>query len=201
MSVTDQCRDIKELNPLVQVQLKLALAEIKEAGVNPLIVETYRSQERQNYLFKQKPPVTKTLNSMHTKRVAVDLIPQRRIGGRMTAIWNVKDKDSQIIISTMIKYGFEAGANWRSFPDSPHFQVAGISGSLYSAKNTNQYVTKMIQKALNKKLKETSSKALTVDGKWGSKTTEAVNNWRKSVGYKETNSIGRIALEKLLTER
>lgn len=198
MSVTDQSRDIKELNPLVQVQLKLALEEIKAAGVTPLIVETYRSQERQNYLFKQKPPVTKTLKSMHTKRVAVDLIPQRKIGSKMTAIWNVKDKDSQVIISTMTKYGFEAGANWKSFPDSPHFQVAGVSGELYSAKNTNSYVTTMIQNALNKKLKLTGSKALVVDGNWGKKTTEAVNTWRKSVKYEETGSIGRIALEKLL---
>lgn len=204
MSVTDQCRDPKELNILAQIQLNLALEEIKKQGTNPLIVETYRTQTRQNMLYAQGRTtpgnkVTSTLNSIHTKRLAVDVIPQRKVNGKMTAIWNAKDKETQVIITTMTKYGFEAGANWKSFPDSPHFQIAGVSGKLYSSKNTNHYVTVMIQKALNKKLKLTGPNALVTDGCWGKKTTQAVNDYRKLLGYKETSSIGQYALKKLLS--
>ena len=53
MSNTDQCRDTKKLNKLVQIMLVAALAEIKAKGVNPLVVETYRTRERQNYLYGQ----------------------------------------------------------------------------------------------------------------------------------------------------
>ena len=35
-------RDIKELNPLVQIMLEIALEKIKKKNIKPLIVETYR---------------------------------------------------------------------------------------------------------------------------------------------------------------
>ena len=53
MSNTDQCRNTKKLNKLVQIMLAAALAEIKAKGVNPLVIETYRTRERQNYLYGQ----------------------------------------------------------------------------------------------------------------------------------------------------
>ena len=52
-NVTDQCRNTKKLNKLVQIMLAAALAEIKAKGVNPLVIETYRTRERQNYLYGQ----------------------------------------------------------------------------------------------------------------------------------------------------
>ena len=53
-NVTDQCRNTKKLNKLVQIMLAAALAEIKAKGVNPLVIETYRTRERQNYLYPQR---------------------------------------------------------------------------------------------------------------------------------------------------
>ena len=144
---TSGCRDIKLLNPLCQTLLNLALSEIIKNGVNPLIVETYRSQERQNYLYCKGRNVnecivkgikktfaityctlsegkkTWTLKSEHTKKNAVDLIPQRN--GK--AIWNSNDADTKKIILIMQKYGFESGANWSTSPDSPHFQIKGVA--------------------------------------------------------------------------
>jgi len=52
----------------------------------------------------------------------------------------------------------------------------------------------MIQARLNK----IANAGLKVDGSWGKVTTAAVNKWRKSVGYKETSSMGQYALKKLL---
>lgn len=214
--VTDQCRDIKELNILVQVLLNLALADIRKQGVNPLIVETYRSQERQNYLYCQGRTISEvtakginttfatayccpraskktwTLNSVHKSRKAVDIVPQRMVDGRMTAIWNAKDKETQIIIQTMEKYGFEAGANWSCNPDSPHFQIKGDFTTSFMQNRNNKYITKAIQKALNKKL----NIKLNVDGIWGIKTREAVNKFRAKQDYPFQNN-GKLAKKAL----
>lgn len=198
------CRDFKELNPLARVMLELALADIKKQGVNPLVVETYRSQERQNYLYCQgrtvaectakgisrffaetycNPKVAKvtwTLSSIHKGRKAVDVVPQRLVNGKMTAIWDVKDKETQIIIRTMQKYGFEAGANWTTTPDSPHFQCVGSYENIFERGNNNPYVTKAIQQALNRKVKA----GLVVDGKWGPATDKAISEFRRRMKYK-----------------
>lgn len=201
MSNTAQCRDIAELNPLCQILLNKALEEIKEKGINPLVVETYRSQVRQNYLYSQGrtlpgKKVTWTQISIHTKRNAVDVVPQRKVNGKMTAIWNANDSETKKIINNMTKYGFEAGANWTSSPDSPHFQIKGVSTTAksYSATNTNTYITKMIQRLLNEKINAN----LIVDGKWGSNTTKAVNKFRAKQGWKEDGKIGIETLKKLL---
>lgn len=212
MSDITQCRDVNKLNILVKTMLELALSDIKSQGVNPLIVETYRSQERQNYLYCQgrtvdectvkgintkfaktycnpkASKVTWTLNSVHTSKKAVDVVPQRKIKGKMTAIWNTNDKQTQIIIKTMQKYGFEAGANWTTSPDSPHFQVKGNFTDVFSQKCNTVYVTKAIQKALG----------ITADGIWGANTTKAVNVFRKKFNWSQNGKIGSIALNKLL---
>ena len=212
--VTSSTRDIKELNPLVQVMLNSALTKIKLKKINPLIVETYRPIERQFYLYGQGRTVsnctlvgmpksyakkyarngnkvTWTLNSIHCKRCAVDLIPQR--GGK--AIWNSNDKDTKQIVSIMESVGFESGANWSSSPDSPHFQVKGITGNKFSRKNNNKFVTKMIQKQLRK---AGFYKDFTIDGIWGNGTDNAIKQWRKSIGLKISKNIDTIALKKLL---
>lgn len=209
MSKTSQCRDTKELNTLVNVMLNLALADMKKQGVNPLIVETYRTQERQNSLYCQgrtiaectqkginttfakaycsptASKVTWTLNSVHKSRKAVDIVPQRN--GK--AIWNAKDPQTQIIIKCMQKYGFEAGANWTNSPDSPHFQVKGNFDKLFSKGRGTKYVVKPIQKALG--IKD--------DGIWGSITTREVNKFREKNGWKKSGNIGSVALKKLLS--
>ena len=213
----ERCSDIGTLNKLVQVMLLLALADIQSQGVNPLVVETYRQQQRQNYLYCQgrtiyeavikginnafataycspkSGKITWTLNSVHKSRKAVDVVPQRLVNGKMVAIWNTKDPQTQIIIRTMQKYGFEAGANWTSTPDSPHFQVKGNFGSVFDAKHTTPYVTKAIQAKLN----ERECNTLGVDGKWGPATTDAVNRFRKCMGYK--TALGQIGADAFIT--
>lgn len=201
MSNIDQCRDIEELNPLCQILLNKALEEIKANDINPLVVETYRNQVRQNYLYSlgrtvKGTKVTWTQSSIHTQRNAVDVVPQRVVSGKMIAIWNSKDKETVKIINIMTKYGFEAGANWTTSPDSPHFQIAGVSKTAksYSLTNTNPYVTMMIQRLLNEKI----NSKLTVDGKWGSNTTKAVNKFRAKFKWKEDGKVGVETLKKLI---
>ena len=101
------------------------------------------------YCSPKAGKVTWTLNSVHKSRKAVDVIPQRIVKGKMTAIWNTRDPQTQIIIKTMQRYGFEAGANWTSTPDSPHFQVKGDFTNIFDGKHNTSFVTKVIQAKLN----------------------------------------------------
>ena len=217
VNIKSSTRDIKELNSLVQIMLDTALDKIRDKKISPLVVETYRPKERQYYLYGQGRSVSQcigagmpkkyaqeyarkgnkvtwTLNSIHIKRCAVDLVPQR--DGK--AIWNSKDEDTLDIIKIMESVGFEAGANWQNSPDSPHFQVAGISEktSAFTKSNANKYIVKMIQKKLKK---AGFYDDYTVDGDWGKATTTAIKRWKKSLGWTVNAKIGATALKKLLS--
>ena len=77
----DLTAKIKDINMLHPVASKIATelqSELKKMGYDARIIETYRTQERQNYLYEQgrsKPGgiVTKTKDSVHTKKRAFDL--------------------------------------------------------------------------------------------------------------------------------
>lgn len=219
MNLLQVCKDVEELNPLVKALYEMAVSEITEVGINPCLVETYRSQERQNYLYcqgrtveecvkkginkefsikycnKSASRVTWTLNSIHTKRKALDLVPKRNVNGDMVAIWDAGDKQTQIIIKTMEKYGFEPGANWSVNVDSPHFQMDGRFESVFMQDRNTKYVTRMIQNALNRKV----NVSLKIDGDWGSKTTKAVNKFRELNGWIQNGKLGVTAIKILLS--
>lgn len=78
-SITTTCRDISELLPAVQTACRLLFQECFKAGIkNVFITETYRSQERQKYLYAQgrtRPGqiVTWALDSNHKSRLAWDI--------------------------------------------------------------------------------------------------------------------------------
>lgn len=209
MNLTERYDDVNKLNKLVRTMLRLALEEINKSGVKASVFETYRTQERQNYLYCQgrtvreceavgikkefatkyctpeKNQITWTIKSVHTRKKAVDVVP--KINGKLT--WSHTAKEQTKIVSIMAAYGFECGTNWKKNRDSCHYQVKGDFTSAFTQKNNTTYVTKVIQKALNKKIKA----GLVVDGVWGNKTTAAVNKFRKSQGYK--TALGQIGAE------
>lgn len=74
MSVTKTDRDLKKLSLNFQVKVGLWLKDCPEI----FVTEAYRSQARQDYLYEQWRTrawrkITWTKNSMHTKRLAVDI--------------------------------------------------------------------------------------------------------------------------------
>lgn len=188
-----QCRDVNKLNGIVKELLSLAIKDMKNSNITPLIVETYRSQERQYWLYgqgrtaaelyKKHVPikyahkgqiVTQVTSSIHQLRCAVDVVPMRD----SKAIWNANDKDTKTLVWTMVQYGFEAGANWKNFKDSPHFQIKlpYPEYNSISQSNTTKYLTTAIQQRLGIK----------PDGVWGRGTNEAVSEWRKKHGLSST---------------
>jgi len=64
---------LKELKPEYQFALDQFLVDADAQGLEFRVTEGYRSQERQNQLYAQRPRVTWTLTSNHTKRSAFDV--------------------------------------------------------------------------------------------------------------------------------
>ena len=129
--------------------------------------------------------VTWTLNSVHKSRKAIDVVP--RIKGKLT--WSHTAGEQLIVADCMAKYGFECGTNWQHNRDICHYQVKGSYTNVFDRNHTTTYVTTAIQQTLNKKIKA----GLDVDGKWGAKTTAAVNNFRRRMHYK--TALGQIGAE------
>lgn len=118
-SVTTACRAISELTPLAQQACKLFLTRCKSTGLDIFITETYRPQERQDYLYEQgrsRPGqiVTWTKTSRHTSRRAWDIACN---GGTLYNL-TVLAKAGQIAADLGITWG----GTWNT-PDRPHFEI------------------------------------------------------------------------------
>ncbi|KYG89296.1 peptidoglycan L-alanyl-D-glutamate endopeptidase [[Bacillus] sp. KCTC 13219] len=126
MEVTTTCRDLSELLPVSQTACRLLFQECYKAGIrNIFITETYRSQERQNYLYAQgrtRPGaiVTWTLNSNHKSRLAWDIAvapPQSLYDV------NILNKVGAIAQKLGITWGGQKSWVDAGKTDRPHFEV------------------------------------------------------------------------------
>ncbi|WP_107950465.1 M15 family metallopeptidase [Lysinibacillus parviboronicapiens] len=121
-SVTTTCRDLAELLPAAQTACRLLFQECFKAGIkNIFITETYRSQERQKYLYAQgrtRPGqiVTWTLNSNHKSRLAWDIAV-----GPPQSLYDVTTLNRVGAIAR--KLGITWGGDWVGSIDRPHFEV------------------------------------------------------------------------------
>lgn len=73
--------DLNLLEPEFREKIELLLAELRKYPYKPVLFETWRSAERQNWLYgvgrthdRARKPVTWTLNSKHMSGIAVDII-------------------------------------------------------------------------------------------------------------------------------
>lgn len=119
--ITKACRDIKELSPLAQIACNLFMEECKKAGLNVCITETYRPQERQNWLYEQGRTragnvVTWTKQSRHTSKLAWDIC--KNIKGQEYSDGAFFAKCGEIAKRLDITWG----GTWNT-PDKPHFEI------------------------------------------------------------------------------
>lgn len=121
-SVTTTCREINELLPAAQTACRLLFQECFKVGIkNIFITETYRSQERQKYLYAQgrtRPGniVTWTLDSNHKSRLAWDIAV-----GPPQSLYDVTTLNKVGAIAR--KLGITWGGVWSAKIDRPHFEV------------------------------------------------------------------------------
>lgn len=122
LDVTTTCRDVSQLIEQAQKACNLFMDKCKDKGLNVLITETYRSQERQNYLYEQgrtRPgnKVTWTKSSRHTSRRAWDIC--KNIKGQEYSDSNFFKQCGEIAA----ELGITWGGIWKSSPDTPHFEI------------------------------------------------------------------------------
>lgn len=121
-SVTTTCRDLAELKPVAEKACRLLFQECAKAGIdNIFITETYRSQERQQYLYAQGrtrpgPVVTWTLNSNHKSRLAWDIAVGPPHSLYDTSILNRVGAIAR-------RLGITWGGDWSKNIDRPHFEI------------------------------------------------------------------------------
>lgn len=121
MSIHTACRDISELCPTAQKACRLFLEKCEEKGLKVLITETYRSQERQNYLYEQGRTrsgkiVTWTKSSRHTSRRAWDICKNKK--GEEYSDSNFFKECGKIAN----ELGITWGGTWKQ-ADTPHFEI------------------------------------------------------------------------------
>lgn len=126
MSVTTTCRDLSELTAAAQLACRLLFQECFKAGITDIfITETYRSPERQKYLYAQgrtRPGniVTWTLKSNHSGRLAWDIAvsPPKSLYDIATL-----NKVGAIAQKLGITWGGQASWVAAGKTDRPHFEV------------------------------------------------------------------------------
>lgn len=171
MSVTSSCRDINQLNKVAKTACELFVKRCKEAGLNVLITETVRTQERQNYLYCQGRTVnecvakgisrefaTKYCNPK-AQQVTWTLSSNHKTGYAWDACKNKKGEEysDKAFFKKMGAIAKELGIEWGgvwSTPDTPHFQVTSSWKSPVTEKPKEEYKVVKTKIELNGKVKD-----------------------------------------------
>lgn len=112
--------DLGELTPKTQALAEDFLARCQEEGLPVLITETYRTQDRQDYLYEQGrtregPVVTWTRQSSHTDRRAFDICKE---GPDPYGDEDFFRRCAEI----GLEVGLSPGYYWETCQDKPHFE-------------------------------------------------------------------------------
>lgn len=125
MSVTTMNRNINELTKDALLACRLFFQQCLLEGVDVFVVEGYRSQARQDWLYAQgrtRPGaiVTWTRNSNHKSRRAWDIGAVQNAASGYN-IYNTTVLKKAGAIAT--KMGITWGGNWPNNIDYPHFEI------------------------------------------------------------------------------
>jgi len=119
-------RKIEDLALPARNVCNLHIIGCKAIGIDLIVTSTWRDIEAQDVLYaigrtsdKSRKPVTNARggHSWHNFRCAWDVVPLQ--GGK--AVWD-DDTLWREIVRIGESCGAEAGSNWKTFPDKPHFQ-------------------------------------------------------------------------------
>ncbi len=122
---------IDQLNNKTREAIELFLEISEDEGLDVIVTETYRSQERQEYLYTlgrtaEGNVVTWTKNSEHTKRSAFDIA--KNVKGEEYSDLEFFEKAAEI----GERIGLEAGYYWSGGKqDMPHFQMNWYGTVIY----------------------------------------------------------------------
>lgn len=181
-------RRVSSLKPVAQKACKLFLQECEKAGVHIYLTETYRSSDRQRWLYAQGrtrfpgPVVTWTLNSNHMTGMAWDIA--------VSAPKNMYDSATLAKAGAIARrLGIEWGGDWTKTPDRPHFQV-GTSWK-GSSLDPDPYIVEL-QRLLNQ-----VGFKLALDGLKGNATDNAIVIFQRRAGLVTDGEGGPLTIAKL----
>lgn len=121
-------RSLNDLDTPAREACQRQIVGCRDVGIEILVTSTWRDFEAQALLYAigrtvqpERRPVTnaKPGRSWHQFKCAWDVVPL--VGGK--AVWDSHDPLWKEIVRIGKAAGAEAGAEWKSFPDLPHFQV------------------------------------------------------------------------------
>ena len=121
-------RSLDHLDPEARQVCMEHVRQCRDAGIELLVTSTWRDFESQAALYaigrtgqKERRTVTnaKPGRSWHNFKCAWDVVPL--VNGK--CVWDANDPLWREVIKIGKACGAEAGAEWPSFPDLPHFQI------------------------------------------------------------------------------
>lgn len=127
-------RSIEDLDPAARQVCKAQLAECTAQGIELIVTSTYRDFVAQTALYAigrtvqhERRPVTnaKAGKSWHNFKCAWDVVPI--VTGK--PVWDALDPIWKEVVRIGKAAGAEAGAEWKTFPDMPHFAYRPNDGA------------------------------------------------------------------------
>ena len=110
---------ISDIHPDLQAVVRLAIAKTE---VDFTVLEGMRTRARQRLLVGAG--ASTTMNSRHLNGHAVDL--GAYVGAKVVWTWPEYHKIADAMKAAADELGIEitCGADWKTFPDGPHFQLS-----------------------------------------------------------------------------
>lgn len=129
----DEPKHVTELHPEVAAKKSQLVELAKQKGIQIMITEGHRSEERQNELYEQGRTTEGQIvtsarggESYHNYGLAIDFairVSEDKV------IWDMEydgnnngESDWMEVVSIAKNLGFEWGGDWVNFPDYPHLQ-------------------------------------------------------------------------------
>lgn len=121
------------VHPLLADKTRAMAADLAAKGIIIRVVQGLRTIAEQNAMYAQgrTEPGEKVTNaiggySWHNFGLAVDCIPGLRGDDPWQPNWDPKHPDFAAMIAAGEAQKLVSGSTWKSMPDEPHFQLAGI---------------------------------------------------------------------------
>lgn len=124
---------LSQVHPLLADKTRAMAVALESRGITIRVVQGLRTIQEQNAMYAQgrTEPGEKVTNaiggySWHNFGLAVDCIPGIRGEITWEPNWDPKHPDFAAMIAAGEAQGLVSGSTWKTMPDEPHFQLAGI---------------------------------------------------------------------------
>jgi peptidoglycan L-alanyl-D-glutamate endopeptidase CwlK len=122
---------LAQVFPGLASKIQQLAAQLEDEGILIRVVQGLRTVEEQDALYAQGRTAPGKIvtncrggNSYHNFGLAVDCVPSVP-GDTYIPDWNAQHPTWKRMEELAAALGLQVGAQWRSFPDAPHFQING----------------------------------------------------------------------------